>query len=504
MNALFPFHPSLQDPATLEELQVGRDQLIADLVARLRETVRTGGAHHTLLVGGRGLGKSFALALLRHRAAGDPELKRGLSLAALENPEWGIDSYLDLLRRILRSLHADILVGPGGSEAEATRVLEFRLARLADQRPITVLLEDLAAVFAGIGLAGRHRLRAFLQNTASLSFVATATSLFPAVQSRDEPFYGFFRIRHLRELDAPAGRRLLLRIAPRWAEQAPEWLRVFVEVAGGNPLCLVLLGRELGRSVPVDDRVPVLAFLTALDALRPRYDADLERLSLQQRQIVDCLLHARHAVTVKEIAEQRLLTHQTVSSQLKTLRDHGIVRSHRVGRSAYYEVDDPLRRACFELGQAQGRRLHGLLSFLRVHLARRAAPDSELGVRIVRASEQLGKGLYERAGRDARRLEAERLLRAHAGEPAVLAAALVDLLPLAEPEWLTQAALLVFAAVWQAATAEVPAFDPALALFGCAIRLREADPARTLLALPLEERKIAHSLFVEAVEAPPK
>lgn len=81
-----------------------------------------------------------------------------------------------------------------------------------------------------------------------------------------------------------------------------------------------------------------------LDELTPYYQARLDWLSSQQREIVEFLARAKYAVPVKEIAAQLFLPHQTVTAQLRELKQKGYVLSNQVGREARYELTEPLMR----------------------------------------------------------------------------------------------------------------------------------------------------------------
>ena len=143
--------------------------------------------------------------------------------------------------------------------------------------------------------------------------------------------------------------------------------RAVHHLAGGNHRVYVIFSQFLTRE-SLDEFVD--PFMRTLDDLTPYYQARMAWLSPQQRKIVEFLCDRRHAVPVKEIAQRCFLTHQTVSSQLKTLRDMGYVHSESVGRESYYELREPLMRLCIEVKKNRGEPIRLFIDFLRLWYSR--------------------------------------------------------------------------------------------------------------------------------------
>ena len=71
-------------------------------------------------------------------------------------------------------------------------------------------------------------------------------------------------------------------------------------------------------------------------------------------------------VSVKEIAKRLFATPQTISSQLKDLREKSYVTSTPRGREALYEITEPLMRICVEVKENQSHEpLALLVDFIR-------------------------------------------------------------------------------------------------------------------------------------------
>lgn len=369
-------------PETLEALFVQREALAERVVALTRESALTPSKHHTLLVGPRGIGKTHVVAIVYHRLRAMEDLRDRLLIAWLREEEWGVTSFLDLLLRIFRALMEEYDDPDLAERVEALYDLPSDAAERAATtllgvfvrgRTLLLIVENLAAVFAGLGDVGQKRLRACIQENPFWSILATAQSLFNGVSLRTSPFYGFFHIHHLDELDLPDATQLLANIA---RHQGDEDLGSFIQtptgrarvravhhLAGGNHRVYVIFSQFLTRE-SLDKLVD--PFLRMLDDLTPYYQQRMGRLSPQQRKIVAFLCEIRHAIPVKGIAQRCFITSQTASGQLKTLREIGYVRAIPLGRESYYELREPLMRLCMEVKKHRGEPIRLFVDFLRI------------------------------------------------------------------------------------------------------------------------------------------
>ncbi len=375
------FTPSLMKPEDLEAIFVQREDLAQRLVELIKESALTSSKHHTLLIGPRGIGKTHLIALTYHRIQKLEDLHDHLLIAWLREEEWGISSFLDLLLRILRALQEEyndpelteqieILyeLSPEAAEHAAAELLK----NFTGDRTLLLLIENLDDLFAGLGDEGQKRLRAYLQENPFCTILATSQSLFNGISLQTSPFYGFFRIHHLQKLGIDEAIDLLTKVAKRENDQelvsfiqkpiGRARIRAVHHLAGGNHRVYVIFSDFLNRQ-SLNELVEPL--LQTLDELTPYYQARMKWLSLQQRKIVEFLCDCRYAVSVKEIAKRCFTTHQTASSQLKSLRDMGYVRSSAVGRESYYELQEPLMRLSIEIKKNRGEPIRLLVDFLR-------------------------------------------------------------------------------------------------------------------------------------------
>src|SRR5690606_31023090 len=134
-----------------------------------------------LFVGPRGTGKTHLVTRLVYRLGQDEELKKRLHIAWLNEDETST-TLLEFLHRIYpalakrypddyseESLEPIYDLEPNAAERWLANLL---LERLKD-RTLLIVVENLDALFEGLGEPGQQRLRAFIQEHPVLTIVAT-------------------------------------------------------------------------------------------------------------------------------------------------------------------------------------------------------------------------------------------------------------------------------------------------------------------------------------------
>jgi tetratricopeptide (TPR) repeat protein len=382
------FTPSLMSPQELETILVQRQDLAQELFEKIVLSATTPAKHYALLIGMRGMGKTHLVALIYYRLLAEltktPILKDKLVIAWLREEEWGVDSWLDLVSRILRALAVEepqskllleelrrisIEDSIERAAANATRLLKEAIGN----RTLLLIMENLDDLFKGLGEAGQQQFRSFLQAEQCCTILATTPALFTAVQSRTKPFFGFFNPIHLDRLTVPEAIEMLGKIATLGGQedlasflQTPlgrARVRAVHHLAGGNPRVYMLFSQFITRDA-LDNLVE--AFMKMLDDLTPYYQARMKELSNQQRKIVELLVDRRHPVMVKEIAADCFIDAGTAASQLRELRKLGYVEAEQNGRESFYELREVLMRLCLEVKKQRGQWVEIFVEFLKI------------------------------------------------------------------------------------------------------------------------------------------
>ena len=378
------FSPQWTDPKYLEDILVQRGDLLAESVAVVRDCVLTDQRHHLLFIGPRGAGKTHLVTLIQHRLSQDAALKDRMRLAWLNEDETAT-SFLRLLIAIYRSLSerypeefsADTISKLAGKDpGAAVEQLTGNLLRDLHGRIIVCLMENLDSLFRSLSVAEQRNWRAFLQNHPVIVTVGTAQALFDGIADQDEPFYGFFDTRHLKPLSADEARDLLERIAVLHGRMdLADFLRTptgrarvdaIRALAGGNPRLYLIFSDWLVNAAALDDLVR--PFEEMVDRqLTSYYQERLRWLSPQQREIVQFLCRASSPVSVKHIADGLFTSTNSITGQLRQLRDFRYVDSHPLGREALYELAEPLMRLALQVKETHDRRpLALIVDFLRI------------------------------------------------------------------------------------------------------------------------------------------
>mgnify|MGYP000901282583 CR=1 FL=1 len=378
------FSPQWTNPKYLEDILVQREGLLAESVAAVRDSVLTDRRHHLLFIGPRGAGKTHLITLIQHRLGQDPALADRMRVAWLNEDETAT-SFLRLLIAIYRSLSerypeefpaSTIAALVGKDPAVAQEQLTRDLLRGLDGRIVVCLMENLDSLFRSLSLSEQRNWRALLQNHPVIVTVGTAQALFDGIADHDEPFFGFFDTRHLQPLSVDEARDLLERIATlQDRADLAEFLRTpsgrarvdaIRALAGGNPRLYLIFSDLLVNAAALDDLVR--PFEEMVDRqLTSYYQERLRWLSPQQREIVQFLCRASSPVPVKHIAEGLFTTHNSITGQLKQLREFRYVDSHPLGREVLYELAEPLMRLALQVKETHDRRpLALIVDFLRI------------------------------------------------------------------------------------------------------------------------------------------
>lgn len=377
---LSTYTPSNTDPELLKRIFVQREKLLERIVDRLSHSMTTGDKHHILLIGPRGCGKTNLVSLAVWELQKKTQLADCMRIAWLGEDDsftglihlaFGIAS--QLAKEYPKEFPADFKTAVRGlpNDDAALAVLQSTVGRLGP-RNLLLVTENMDQTFHSLGDSGQKKWRAFLQETRKIATLATAQQLFSGVSDRNEAFFGFFDIQHLKPLSVDEAVELITRISLEHSNreliqylksaEGQFRIRALHYLAGGNHRMYVLLSEFLTKE-SLDDLVA--AFDSLANDMTPFFQERIRALPDQQRQLVQCLCDAQGALTVKEIASETFIDERVCSKQLGNLKDKGYVRSEKRGKESYYDMSEPLMRLCLEVKNHRGRPLQLLARFLR-------------------------------------------------------------------------------------------------------------------------------------------
>ena len=379
------YSPGNMDRESLEALFVGRDDMMQSVLSRIMKSVRSTHKHYILLVGPRGSGKTHLLALAYHLLMDridSAKVGDKVAVALLNEEEWGVASFLDLVVRILIALasqapeliadiddiHDRFSKDPAGAEAFAVA----RLRQHTHGKTLLLLCENLADLFDGLGEEGQQRWRATIQEDGNWAIVASTPTLFAGVALQDNPFYGFFTIRALDKIDFETALDLLAKKAVHEGKtELADFLRqplgrarvrAIHHLAAGNYRAYVVLFDFLDKE-SLDDLVR--PFMEMVDDLTPYYQDRMRQLPPAQRKIIEFLCRQGTPATIKDISTPCLMSHQTAAKQIGELTAAGFVTRTRTGRNTFCELSEPLMRICIEVKDNKTQHFRLFVEFLR-------------------------------------------------------------------------------------------------------------------------------------------
>lgn len=374
------FNPGMLqgDDEIIRQFQVRNNELEV-LLDVLRGNITSPSCQHALVIGPRGRGKTMLLARVAAGIRTANDLSRAFVPVRLMEESYEVfslgDFWLEVLFHLavevesqhpdlsveLKESHSDLAGRWQGPEWEAqvfSTVLEA--ADLLGKK-LVVMVENMQDICKH---ADRHfgwKLRKAMQTEPNVVMIASATSLFEALDAR-EPFFDIFRTLNLEPLNA--GESAMLWNALTGESVDERKIQPLQILTGGSPRLIAVVAGS-GRSLA--DLMENLADL--VDEHTEYFRSQFGALTGNKLRVYTALVDLWQPSSASEIARRSRLDIRVVSTMLGRLVGDGMVETVDNGTRGRYAVVERLMCIYYKLRQQRDGTtvVRRLIDFMRAY-----------------------------------------------------------------------------------------------------------------------------------------
>ncbi len=312
-----------------------------ELFATIKNDKMTAPPQHFLIQGQRGYGKTTLLLRLNLEIKHEPELRSWLIPVMFTEEQYSVrtlSKFWEEVIDVLENEHeefsglsekVDELYDTKNPEEEIFKLLIRTLRE--KKKKLVLLLDNFDEMIAKFNQKENQRFREVLNTCNSLRLIGASSTVLEFYHDYREPFFDFFKVITLDELDRAETVMLLKKLGETYKadeinnviEQQPERIEALRRLTGGVPRTIVLLFEIFVDNV---DGNSFKDLESILDRVTPLYKHRLDSLSTQQQAIIDAIAQNWDAISTKEIAREVRMDSKAVSSQLNQLEKAQLIR----------------------------------------------------------------------------------------------------------------------------------------------------------------------------------
>ncbi|MCP4219070.1 MAG: AAA family ATPase [bacterium] len=352
------YDPRLKSREELERTFICGERILQGLLEEFQPSESAMLSYQSwLITGPRGAGKSHLLTLLYHRIRDDREFAQYWWPLLFPEELFMTSSLYGLLLEVFRLIFKSAAAHdvPETIRAEFDEIkstkfpgnvkqkesdLHFRAKRLlqlleslhkASGKRFILMLENMQHLLGEqLRTDDARLLRSFMnEHPDVLILLGTALTVFNEVIDYGKPFYHFFRLRAMENLECGRTIEFLRKLATggqdgieRKIRDNGKYIYLYHLLTGGNPR-LVLFLYELLLS---NDELDTSLLLEKISEMTPYFLDKLRHESGQRRRILGALADGAPAQSVREIADSLDENYKSIAEQLKRLADEGWVQ----------------------------------------------------------------------------------------------------------------------------------------------------------------------------------
>ena len=342
------YRSGVTSPERLRHTSVAREHVLDNSIESLRGSVGRKSKHHLLFIGPRGIGKTHLLSCIEDTVRSDETLSTSYVVVRFPEESNRTLSFADFLIGLCEILKDAVedeplwaeLFAKVQTEEDNARVVDTLVPAIREQnrdrnRTLLIMLENLGEIFTR-QIRDKNdlaSLRKFFMADNGCLLLATAPLHFDAITDVGQPFYDFFDIQILENLNFEETVEVI-RLNLSWEghtgiletlqDMRPR-LQALYRMTGGNPRLTMMLYEMIAHEsiTKVQDQFHLL-----LDRISPFYQDRLSDLPPGQRALLECLASMRdQEKTPAAIAARMRMSQQETSSLLKRLSDAHYLRA---------------------------------------------------------------------------------------------------------------------------------------------------------------------------------
>ncbi len=346
MSQTKPKLPTIYNPSSQSPEEIASNFVIRlDEFEQVFQTVSKDKMHrppqHFMIQGQRGYGKTTILLRLKHEITSDPGLNPWLLPVMFDEEQYSVHTLAKLWEEAIDILadqyecfagltdKIDPLYDKESPEEEIFDLLTKALKK--EHKKVVLLLDNFGEMVAKFTKKENQRLREVLITSSQIRIIATSSAILEFYYNYREPFFDFFKVITLDELDRDETIALLQTLGRTYGtndieeiiQTQPERVEALRRLTGGVPRTIVLLFEIFVDNV---DGSSFRDLEAILDKVTPLYKHRMDDLPVQQQIIVDALAQNWDAMSAGEIARKVRLPSKAVSSQLNILERSQLVR----------------------------------------------------------------------------------------------------------------------------------------------------------------------------------
>jgi DNA-binding MarR family transcriptional regulator/energy-coupling factor transporter ATP-binding protein EcfA2 len=379
------YRPQRTAIETLLNCNVGRGQIIGDVLEDFQTRTAGGSRQHHMFIGPRGIGKTTLLRLIAHHLTTDADLAGRYLPVILAEEAYGVTRVSDLMVEIARILSQDL------DKAELTSTYEKVRHEEDDQRVVDTVLDALRDFHRNTGLSlvlmfenchrflerqkrnrqELHLLRKIMMEEVWLTGIFTSPTYLNAITDHREPFFEFFKVTTLGELSPDELLEMLHKLTEvednakfrEYLQKHSSRIRALYHFTGGNPRLAVML-YDLVTNHDITGVREELDHL--LDQITPFYQDRMKDLSDQEAKALEAMSLIPEGCLPKDLAKQARLEPGATRVLLSRLENAGYIRREkRSDRKTVYYIPERLFRIWNAMNNSRGekRKLQYLVDF---------------------------------------------------------------------------------------------------------------------------------------------